>query len=182
MYDKQSRIVLIILAVVVLGCVLYTWHVVHNKNGETIVLTPQEDFLLASGAAYTTLDGSPVDIKSYFNNTLVVSTWASWCPACGNHLKALQKLGEQHQEDDVVVLAINRKEDPKLVKNYLKTLPSFNHLVMLIDTTDGFFAATGGQTAPETIFFNHNGEVVVHTRGVMTQVELNNHLQTALQQ
>ena len=131
---------------------------------------------------FTTIAGDPVALASYRaqGKVVVANSWASWCPFCVEELPDFERLATQYREQDVVVLAINRKESAQAAQAYLDTVGGFDQVVFLLDPTDRFYASIGGITMPETIFYDTAGNVVMHKRGFMELAEMQAHVEAAL--
>lgn len=125
----------------------------------------------AEGSGYTDLSGNPVDLHAYKGKIIVANAWATWMPFSQTELPALAQL-KQRYGDAVIVLAVNRKEDPALVTSYMHTLSDISGLTVLIDPADTFYKAIGGYAMPETVVYAPDGRIVYHARGVAPLEEL----------
>jgi thiol-disulfide isomerase/thioredoxin len=123
------------------------------------------------GVTYTDLDGNPVSLVAYKGKPLIINSWASWIPFSKDELKLLSLL--QESDDAVTVIAINRMENVATIKAYLDFIGKPEGIVFLSDATDTFYKAIQGYAMPETVFYDRDGLIVRHVRGVLTESELN---------
>ena len=69
------------------------------------------------GTTLTLESGESLDV-SYFGVTpVVVISWATWCPLCTDALAQFSQIKETYG-DRVVIVAVNRKEEPSIIENY----------------------------------------------------------------
>jgi cytochrome c biogenesis protein CcmG/thiol:disulfide interchange protein DsbE len=111
-------------------------------------------------------------IDENLGKILVVNSWASWCPACADELPDLATLGEEFSDKNVKVLAINRAEPKSTATVFLASINATDGLQLVLDPGDKFYASVGGFAMPETIFYDPQGNVILHVRGQMTYQEM----------
>jgi thiol-disulfide isomerase/thioredoxin len=116
-------------------------------------------------ATYTDLLGNPVALENYLGKTVVAVSWASWSPFSAADLTQLNLLAEETQSEEVVFLAINRKETREQAQRYIATLPELANILVVIDVEDKFYTLTGGYAMPETVVFDNAGKIILHHRG-----------------
>lgn len=80
-----------------------------NKRGKPVLL---------SG---TLLDGKPWSTKDHPGKVIVVNVWGSWCPPCKSETPDLEKAWKQLQKQGVLMIGVDRQEDPQTAAAYLKT-------------------------------------------------------------
>lgn len=120
-------------------------------------------------APYSDLLGNPVSLDTHLGKVLVVATWASWSPFSAPDLTMLNSLATQFDSNQVVFMAINRKETKEQAARFMATQPSFDNLLVVLDPRDHFYGAVGGYAMPEVVIYNERGEVVLHERGVANE-------------
>ena len=181
MHEKKSSTITIAVILAVIFIVgLYTLNgfrenIRQGDNGTDIAkLQPDGEI------PYTDLSGEPVDLADFAGKTLVINAWASWCPFCIEELPDMAQLAKEYLDDDVVVIAINRKESPNTAKAFVKHVGSPKDIVFLLDSEDRFYKSIGGFSMPETIFYDKDGNISLHKRGVMNLEEMKSHLDKAL--
>ncbi len=123
--------------------------------------------------------GNAVPLSRFTGKPLVINSWAAWCTFCRTELpdfvKAQKELG-----DTVVIIAINRAEQPNVSKQYIDSLGITDDLIFLLDPQDAFYKAIGGFVMPETVFVDKKGRVLDHKKGVMDFDEIKARIQKIL--
>ena len=177
--SKSTIITLgIIVSILVLGA-WYTYSVqkrsAFNDNG-----VKENSITATAGTSYTDLAGRPFSFDDFEGQVRVVNSWASWCPFCIEELPDFEKLAVQYADQNVAVIAVNRKEQHKRASDFLGTLGTFTQTHFVIDLDDSYYVSIGGFSMPETLFYDAQGNVVFHKRGSMTLDEMKKHTQDAL--
>jgi len=176
---KKALVVLLLLLSIGAGV---TYFVVKNAGSEI----KQETVALFSNPEgeepYTDLLGNPIALEQYLGRTLVVATWASWSPFSTGDLKMLSELRTEFSSDEVVFMAINRKETKEQAARFLQTVPEVSGVVMVLDPRDAFYLTVGGYAMPEVVVYNSRGEVAQHYRGVTNIDDLRQVIQGILSQ
>lgn len=125
---------------------------------------------------FTDLKGNPVGLSGYVGNkVLVVSSWASWCPACVNSLKELSVLSDKYG-DKIKILAINRSDPANTARAFLKAYNISDNVQLVLDEDDKYFKSVDGYNMPETIVYGLDGSIVLHKRGVTNVEELSTYI------
>lgn len=183
--NRSTIITLALLIGVVLLVAVYAWWATHVQKAAQQDQDSTDTFTAQQTAAvFTDLNGEAVDLAAYADRVRVVNSWASWCPFCVAELADFAEVAAEYNQEEVVVVAINRKEPVGTVKAYLASVGDSltENIVFLQDESDAFYGSIGGFTMPETVFYNSSGEVVVHKRGFMNSEEMKRHIETALTQ
>lgn len=124
-------------------------------------------------------NGKTVNFADFTGKSLVINSWASWCPFCRQELPdfaaAQKEFGGQ-----VIIIAIDRAESLAVAKGYTDQQGTTNALLFLLDPSDSFYQSIGGFSMPETIFVDKNGAVVDHKRGPMDINEIRQKIQKLL--
>ena len=118
---------------------------------------------------YTDLAGNKVSLEQYLGKIMVVNSWASWSPFSVNELTSLQKLAEGYNTDQVVFLAINRKESKDQAQRFINTLPELKSIEIVIDVDDHFYTSVGGYAMPETVIYDKAGNIIEHIHGTFKE-------------
>lgn len=63
--------------------------------------------LRAPDVALLNLEGQEVKLSDYRGQTVLLNFWASWCPPCKVEMPYMQDFYDKHQDEDVVILAVN---------------------------------------------------------------------------
>jgi len=164
---KDQKILIIFLVVTLILAAILTLYILHKKDNQVKEETAALFSNPVGEAPYTDLLGNPVELEQYLGKTLVVATWASWSPFSRDDLMGLNELAQNFNSEQVVFLAINRKETREQAGRYVNTLPELNNLIFVLDPRDHFYNAVGGYAMPELVVYNEKGEVIEHYRGVV---------------
>ncbi len=128
---------------------------------------------------YKDLSGLSVDLQMFEGKPLIVNAWASWSPFSKTELETLARLKHEYG-DAFEVIAINRKETRDTIAAYLSQIGDTEGIVFLQDETDQFFTTVTGFAMPESVFYNKEGNIVMHARGTLTEAEMRAHIAAML--
>jgi thiol-disulfide isomerase/thioredoxin len=181
--ERSGKITLVVLVIVVLLMAAATYYVVEKRTQAKYDNSQAGASLQTKEgqSPYTDIAGNPVALEDYLGQTLVVYSWASWCPFCAQELPNLAQLGREFADDNVHVLAINRAEPSTTAEAFLQSIDAVDGLMLVLDPDDRFYESIAGFTMPETVFYNPEGTVVLHKRGTMTYQELVQNTQKAIE-
>jgi len=80
-----------------------------DPHGEEMPLVP--DFTLEAS------NGENVSLSDYLGKVVLLNFWASWCPPCDSEMPEFQKLHEEMQDsDEVVLLMLNQTDGQRETK------------------------------------------------------------------
>lgn len=82
-----------------------------EKSYDIEVGQPAPNFTLEN------LDGEEVSLEDYKGKIVMLNFWATWCKFCVTEMPDMNKL--QEENDDLVILAVNVKEEKSKVKDYI---------------------------------------------------------------
>ncbi|MBI3589034.1 MAG: TlpA family protein disulfide reductase [Candidatus Liptonbacteria bacterium] len=123
--------------------------------------------------------GKTVRPADFAGKSLVINSWAVWCPFCRKELvdfvAAQKEFGNK-----VVIIAVDRAETRDVAKKYADDLGVTDGLIFLLDPSDSFYQSIGGFSMPETIFVDQKGLVVDHKRGPMDINEMRTKIEKLL--
>lgn len=173
---KSSIFTLIILTGILIVAGYFAWKSIHPSENPTNSEAARSLTADGDSIVYSDLEGNQVHLEKYAGKVRVVNSWATWCPFCANELKDFNELAAQYSSDEVVVIAINRKEPVGKVKAYLSQLGTFDNLIFVQDKNDSFYKSIAGFAMPETVFYNTDGTVFLHKRGFMNLTEMQRHV------
>jgi thiol-disulfide isomerase/thioredoxin len=178
--NNISIILVLILVVVFVGA--YTFKTVYDKK-HAINETTKEIFSDSNDNSvyYTDINGNNVSLEQYLGKVMVVNSWASWSPFSTNELTSLSELSSDYNKDDVVFLAINRKESREQAQRFVNTLPDTKSLLIIIDLRDHFYSTIGGYTMPETVIYDKKGNIVEHIHGTHNKDDVKKKVDELLQ-
>ncbi|MAF13277.1 MAG: hypothetical protein CMI53_00080 [Parcubacteria group bacterium] len=173
--NKNYLIIAIVIVVVIIGgVVLYNGDSTNNNqntnsgattNNQPVVKEPKQD--KAPAFSLQDYEGNTVSSTDFAGKSLIVNSWASWCPFCVDELPDFATIQSEFK-DDIVIIAINRVESISTAKGFSDKLGVSGKLVLLLDPGDSFYQSIGGFSMPETIFVDTEGNIVEHKRGIMS--------------
>lgn len=136
---------------------------VEDKNQEIEVGKVAPNFKL------TSIEGEEISLKDYKGKIVLINFWATWCKYCDQEMPDLQRFDKENEE--LVVLAVDVKEDKKLVEKYIKEKGL--ELPVLLDL-DGEIAKTYRVSAfPTSYFVDEDGILLGGIPGMMTYDQMN---------
>jgi len=168
-----------LLLLVIIGVAVTTYFVRTQAVREAADVANEALFSPEATAAFTDLEGKPINVSEARDGVVIATTWASWCPQCATELQLLNDLVGQYPPDSVRVLALNRMEPSHQARRFLAPMPTLTNITFVLDNQDHFFAAIEGYAMPETIVYNQAGEIVLHKRGNLAPSEVEEALSTA---
>jgi thiol-disulfide isomerase/thioredoxin len=178
--DKSTLITIAVIIVVLVCAGMYTYVVQNDIRTTERDSAASQTLSSSEETPYTDLEGNPFTFDAYRGQVRVVNSWASWCPFCTQELADFQKLAEEYAEQNVAVIAINRKEPKERASAYLASVGDFSAIHFAVDLTDAYYVSIGGFSMPETVFYDVDGNITFHKRGIMDIEEMRMHTQEAL--
>ena len=120
------------------------------------------------------IQGKQVSLQQLQGKPAVVNMWATWCAPCRREMPLLQQAQKNHPEVQFVL--VNQGEKAPVISAYLQKnqiqLPN-----VWLDETMQSRTVLPYQGLPSTYFLNQQGEVVAHSLGELTPVQLQQYLQ-----
>ena len=173
---KTLIIIIVIIVVVFLGFLLFQGGSDENPNNISEKTEVEEEeagekFDKAPSFSLQDINGDTVSLDDFKGKTLVLNSWAAWCPFCVDELPDFGKLQEEFG-DEIVVIAINRQESLETSKAFSDKLGVTGDMIYLLDPKDSFYKSIGGFSMPETIFVDGDQNIIVHKRGPMKLDEM----------
>ena len=74
--------------------------------------------VLSLSAVLSHADDS-LNLEAYKGKVVYIDFWASWCGPCKESFPWMKKIHQQHQQDGLVILAVNVDQDKKLADQFL---------------------------------------------------------------
>lgn len=137
-----------------------------NDVGKAAAVQPRPaaDFQIAL------FSGQTVRLSDLQGQTVVVNFWASWCPPCRTEAPELQKVHQQFQGQDVVILGVDLWDSDKSAQTFLR---DFGISYPNGPNSKGDIAIEYGVMGiPETYVINQRGDVVRRWIGPLTAAQL----------
>ena len=108
--------------------------------------------------------GKPLLLKDLRGQALVINFWATWCEPCREEMPSLALLA-QNQSGKLRVLAVNFKESPAAVNQFVATT---SLTIPAVRDPDGALArAWGIRVFPSTVLVGADGKVHSVVRGAL---------------
>ncbi len=117
------------------------------------------------------LDGSPLDLRSYRGKVVVVQYWATWCGPCKDDMKKLAELYAKYNRNGFEVIGVNLDSSNDLAKAYVTQQRIPWKILADGDGLDGRLAnEMGVNTLPLMLLVDGEGKVVSRSLYI-TEVE-----------
>lgn len=129
---------------------------------EIVVGKPAPDFTLNN------MNGEEVKLSDYQGKLVYLNFWATWCGYCDQEMPDLQALNTEN--DDLVVLAVNVREDKELVQSYLDE--GGYDFPVLLDEEGEITAKYLVAGMPTTYFINSEGILLDRYPGMMEKEQM----------
>lgn len=178
-FTRKSVIVVWILLVIVLVLGFLTYSFIAPQGLFSGLPNDLKALQADDTVMYTDLDGNSVDLNNFKGKPLIINSWATWIPFSQTELPLLGQLKQKHG-DAITIIAINRMENSGMIRSFMSTFAIADSLVFLSDPTDNFYKAIEGYAMPETLFYDADGNIVAHIRGVLKETEAENYINSML--
>jgi peroxiredoxin/outer membrane lipoprotein-sorting protein len=103
------------------------------------------------------MDGKPVTLSDMKGSVVVLDFWATWCGPCVMAMPHLDKVYKDMKEDGLKVYAVNLREGPEKVKNFMETKGL--SLPVLYDKEGEVAKQYGVQGIPTQVIIGKDGTV-----------------------
>jgi thiol-disulfide isomerase/thioredoxin len=120
------------------------------------------------------LNGKEVSLSDYKGKKVFLNFWASWCPPCKAEMPDIEKLYNETNDTDLVILAINVGEIKSDVTNFLND-NKYNFTVLL-DSDQNISNQYNIRGIPTSFFINKEGEIVSSKVGGMSLDEMKSYI------
>ncbi len=180
-----NKSTLIIVSIIVILLFLGVF-LLQKKGGVQLSVDQKTVFEIEKAPDFSLKDysGKTVKLADFHGKSLVINSWAAWCPFCKKELVDFVSAQNEFSAQgggDVIFIAINRAESREVAKKYSDELGVTNGMLLLLDPGDSFFRSIGGFSMPETIFVDVKGNIVFHKRGPMDAHEIREKINQLLQ-
>lgn len=86
------------------------------------ILQPMKEAVPTPDFSLTDPEGKKVSIKDFRGKTVFLNFWATWCEPCREEMPAMEKLYQEHKNNNFVVLAVNVKDRKQEALAFVKEL------------------------------------------------------------
>jgi cytochrome c biogenesis protein CcmG/thiol:disulfide interchange protein DsbE len=115
----------------------------------------------AFGAA--TVDGHALSLESLRNRVVLLNVWATWCLECRAELPVLERLHRDYAARGLTVLALNFREEPGTVRQYVRELGLT--MPVLVDPAGAIASSYGVIGIPTSFLVGRDGRAVARAIG-----------------
>ncbi|MCK5002297.1 MAG: TlpA family protein disulfide reductase [Gammaproteobacteria bacterium] len=105
------------------------------------------------------MDEYEYDFSEYRGKVVLLNFWATWCPPCKREMPSMERVYQNHQDDDFTVIGVNQMEDGDRIFAFTGSLdlrPTFN---ILLDTDSRVSQAYNVRGLPTTYLIDKKGRV-----------------------
>ena len=137
-----------------------------EEAAEEVKTIPAIDFTLKDQY------GNTHTLSDYKEKTVFLNFWATWCSPCRAEMPDIQKLYEEFQQEDVVILGVaapnlGREKSEEGIKGFLEE-NGYTYPVVL-DTEAEAFQAYGINSFPTTFMIDKDGNVFGYIPGQLSE-------------
>lgn len=127
-----------------------------SQSGESHPLTGRKAPLFTA----TMLDGASFDLAQYLGkNIVILDFWATWCGPCRQALPILSQVAAEYQDRGVEFFAVDLRESPEDVQQFLdETMLS---LAVVMDRDGAISDLYQVEYVPQTVIIGKDGTVAV---------------------
>lgn len=184
----RRLLVSLLLTIALVGASWLIWERIGHLSDEAVVdtttqapvptvLQPPDSIATAPFPGFLAPDfslrsyiGSEVQLSDSLGKPTIVTFWQGQCLFCLSQLQTLTTLARNNP--DLVVLAINRKDDTADTEHVHEVLQSPRNFSLLFDPNDIQFGRYRGEAMPTTFFIDRRGVIIERAEQEVTALEL----------
>lgn len=126
-----------------------------------------------------TLVGEEISLSGLRGRPVLLNFWATWCAPCRIEMPELESAYKSHTTDELAIIAINREETAALVEPFVTDMGlTFD---IALDEKAEVSNLYGVFNMPTSYFLDGSGRVVAIHRGPMSEEQIEEYLQLALE-
>lgn len=125
------------------------------------------------------VDGNPVSLSDFRGQPAIVNFWATWCAPCRIEMPVFQEVYEQHQDDGLVILALNQAEQAAVASDFFYDEMGLTFTPLLDEHSEVAARYGSYSVLPSTFFIDAEGTVVAVHRGPLTEGQVADYLAAA---
>ncbi len=126
------------------------------------------------------LQQNPIRLSDFRGKTVLINSWASWCPPCMAEMPALEQFYQQNKANNFEILAVNAGESQAIAQNFVRqsgvTFP------ILLDENAQTLTAMGISGFPTSILVSPEGDVYHIHIGLFFPEDLEKEIKPFLEQ
>lgn len=134
---------------------------------------------VAPDFATTNLEGEIVSLADFRGRPVIINFWATWCAPCRIEMPELQTVYQEYQDEELVILAINREEDAERISDFfydemeLTFTPLLDEDALVANLFNVF-------NMPTTYFVDAEGIITAVHRGAMSRAQIEGYLENTI--
>lgn len=136
----------------------------------TTKINPETIKIKAADFTLSDINGNEVSLSTLKGKNVMLNFFATWCPPCRAEMPDMEKLYNETKDSNLVILAVNLKEDRETVKAFLSD-NKFNFTTLL--DSEGKTAEKYGIFAIPTTFFIDKEGFIVPIKHISTGAVVN---------
>lgn len=142
-----------------------------------IPLHAQEPGDTAPAFTIKTLAGSPDSLSHYKGHPVLINFWGTYCPPCREEMRMLVAAYQAHQQDGLIVLAVNLT-DQEISKRGIRDFVAEFQMTfpVLLDEKGKVRQRYKLRGVPTSVFIGADGVVRAVNPGPITEAALQQHL------
>jgi peroxiredoxin len=141
-----------------------------KKTVSTTKINPETIRIRAADFTLNDINNNEVTLSTLRGKNVMLNFFATWCPPCRAEMPDMEKLYNETKDSNLVILAVNLKEDRETVKAFL-TDNKFNFTTLL--DSEGKTAEKYGIFAIPTTFFIDKDGFIVPIKDIATGAVVN---------
>jgi peroxiredoxin len=114
----------------------------------------------------TTLDGQPMDLRSFRGQPVLVHFWATWCPVCRLGQGAIDSVARDHRVIGVAMQSGDAPEVARFMDEQGLTFPA------VTDASGELSSQWGVPAVPASFVLDRDGRIAYSTLGFSTETGL----------
>lgn len=126
------------------------------------------------------LAGDTVSLEDFQGRPVMINFWATWCAPCRIEMPALQATQDAHQDDGLVILAVNDQQAPEEVTRFVEELDL--SLTTLVDQKGIVSELYNVFNFPTTYFVDGDGVITAVHRGLLVEEQIEEYLSNTIPQ
>ena len=126
------------------------------------------------------LAGDTVSLEDFRGQPVMINFWATWCAPCRIEMPALQATQDAHQDDGLVILAVNDQETSDEVSRFVEELDLT--LTTLVDQKGIVSELYKVFNFPTTYFVDGDGVITAVHRGFLIEEQIEAYLSNTIPQ
>lgn len=105
------------------------------------------------------MDDEPHSLADYRGKVIMLNFWATWCPPCRREMPSMERVQQNMEGKDFVVIAVNQMETPNDVFAYTGQLEVDPTFTILFDRLSDVSQAYRVNGLPTTYLIDKNGNI-----------------------